>query len=219
MKTTAFERFAGLSAMMAAVSGLLYSVAFIFIARSAPALGDLLSSLFLLLSGLFSGAALMGLYLRVRHVEPGFALLALTLALAGALGATIHGGYTLATALNQPTASALGGADLPNPVDPRGLLTFGLAGLALLVFPWLMGQGGGFSRGLRAVGYGLAILLVIIYLARLIVLQATNPVLLIPALLAGFIVSPLWYFWLGAALWRGAGAPEAAPARSAGAVI
>ena len=40
-------------------------------------------------------------------------------------------------------------------------------------------------------------LMIILYLGRLIVLQSTSLVIVIPALLEGFIVNPLWYIWLG----------------------
>ena len=76
MKTTAFERFAGICAILAGIAGFLYSLAFIVIARSAPNTSVLLSALFLTLGGLLSAAALSGLYRRVREVEGGFALLA-----------------------------------------------------------------------------------------------------------------------------------------------
>src|SRR4029079_18743655 len=93
MKTTAFERFAGLWAILAGVAGFLYSVSFIVIAQRAPSLGGVLSALFLVLSGLLAAGALVGVYQRVQPNEPGFALLALGLGLAGALGAAVHGGY------------------------------------------------------------------------------------------------------------------------------
>jgi hypothetical protein len=46
------------------------------------------------------------------------------------------------------------------------------------------------------------VLLNIIYLGRLIILDATSLVIVIPALLTGFIVNPLWYLWLGMQLRR-----------------
>lgn len=51
--------------------------------------------------------------------------------------------------------------------------------------------------------YLLAILLVVLYLARLIILSATNPVIAVTGALSGFIVNPLWYVWLGMALLAG----------------
>jgi hypothetical protein len=36
------------------------------------------------------------------------------------------------------------------------------------------------------------------------VLDATSPIIVVPALLAGFIATPIWYAWLGVSLLRGA---------------
>jgi|SRR5579859_1906346 len=212
MKATAFERFAGLCAILAGVFGLLYSISFVLIAQSAPVTAGLLSPLFLAVAGLLTTAALVGLYQRLQGVDGGFALLALGLGLAGALGAAVHGGYDLANAINPPlandaAATALQGA--PSQIDPRGLLTFGVAGLALCLFGWLLSQGG-LSRGLGLLSYLLAALLVIIYLARLIILQPTNPILLVPVLLVGFILNPVFYIWLGLSLWQEASQAVAA---------
>ena len=121
------------------------------------------------------------------------------LGVAGALGSAVHGGYDLANAINPPPSVP----DLPNPVDPRGLLTFGMASLALLVVAWLIVRGGRFPRGLGYLGYVSAVLLLALYLGRLIVLDATNPVILVPALLNGFLINPLFYLWLGLTLVRG----------------
>ena len=51
--------------------------------------------------------------------------------------------------------------------------------------------------------YRLAILLVVLYLGRLIILGAKNPLIVVVALLSGSIVNPLWYLWLGGVLWQG----------------
>jgi hypothetical protein len=119
--------------------------------------------------------------------------------LSAALGSAIHGGYDLANALHPPASL---NPDLPNPIDPRGLLTFGVAGLGLFLFSWLMTQEMSFPRGLAYLGYISAILMILLYLGRLIILQATNLAIVIPALLEGFIVNPLWYLWLGVNLMR-----------------
>jgi hypothetical protein len=189
-----FERFAGACAIGAAVAGFLYSVAFVVL-RSAE-----LSALFLLLVGLLSTAALIGLYERVREVENGFALLGLVLAVVGGLGAAIHGGYDLANALHPPATL---NQDLPSQIDPRGLLTFGVTGLGLWTLAWLIARSqSGLPRGLGYLGYVAGILAVILYLGRLIVLDATSPLILGPALLAGFVVNPIFYAWLGLTLRR-----------------
>jgi hypothetical protein len=56
---------------------------------------------------------------------------------------------------------------------------------------------------LSYLGYLAAVLLIILYLGRLIIYTPTNPVILIPALLSGFLVNPIWYIWLGISLWGG----------------
>lgn len=193
MMKNSFEKFAGWSAILAGVSGLLYSVAFIVLQN------NLLSALFLMLGGLFSTAALTGLYHRLRATDSGFALLGLLLSLSAALGSAIHGGYDLANALHPPASINV---DLPNPVNPRGLLTFGIAGIGIFLFSWLMNQEMKFSKGLVYLGILSSILMIILYLGRLIVLQATSLVIVIPALLEGFIVNPIWYIWLGLTLMR-----------------
>jgi hypothetical protein len=185
---TSFEKFAGWSAILAGLSGLLYSVSFIVLRN------NLLSALFLMLGGLFSTAALTALYQRLRETESGFALLGFLLSLSAALGSAIHGGYDLANALH-PSTSA--NANLPNAIDPRGLMTFGVAGLGLFVLSWLVTQDLSFAKGLGYLGYLSALLMVVLYLGRLIILEATNLVIVVPALLEGFLVNPLWYLWLG----------------------
>jgi hypothetical protein len=188
-----FERFAGVCAILAGVSGFLYAVAFVVLQDA------LLSGLFLMLSGLFTTAALVAVYERLRATDASFALLALLLGVAGALGSAVHGGYDLANVINPPVSLP----DLPNPVDPRGLLTFGVAGVALFVVAWLIGRGGRLPKGLGYLGYASAILLLALYLGRLIVLDPTSPLILGPALLNGFLVNPIFYVWIGLALLRG----------------
>jgi hypothetical protein len=170
-----FDRFGGICAILAGIGGLLYAIAFVFVSRSSPALGGLLSALFLTLNGLLASSVLVTLYQHLRAANATAALWALVLGSAGALGAAIHGGYDLANAINPPATM---NADLPNPVDPRGLLTFGAAGIALLVNAWLIGQDRAFPRGFGYLSYVLGALLLVIYLARLIILCHAKPVLL-----------------------------------------
>lgn len=198
MNTTSFTKFAALSAISTGISGLLYSLAFIIISRSDPDLGGLLSAFFLMLGGLLATPVLVALYNRLREMEPGFALWALLLGIVGTFGSVIHGGFDLANAINPPAVSE----GLPSEINPRGLLTFGITGIALFVFSWLMRRSRSFPNSLAYLGYLLAIALVVIYLGRLIVLTATNPIILVPALLAGFVLNPLWYIWLGLVFWR-----------------
>src|SRR6266487_2008928 len=190
---SSFDKFAGWSAILAGLSGFLYSIAFIVLRD------NLLSALFLLLGGLFSAPALTALYQRLRGTESGFALLGLLLSLSAALGSAIHGGYDLSNTLHPPASL---NTDLPNPIDPRGLLTFGIAGIGLFLLSWLMTQEMKFPKSLAYFGYLSAILMLILYLGRLIILQATSLAIVLPALLEVFLVNPIWYIWLGLTLIR-----------------
>lgn len=221
MKPSTFDRFAGLCAVLAGVSTFLYAVSFVVIMRSAPAMGVLLSALFLLLSGLLATPVLTSLAARWQRVDAGAALWVVLLGGVGALGAAIHGGYDLANAINPPNLSvelSSAAANLPSQIDPRGLLTFGVTGIALFGIAALAGRDRSFGRGLRYLTWLLAALLVVIYLARLIILSPASPLLLGPVLLAGFVVNPLWYIWLGVTLWRESGrnVEAAQPAESSG---
>jgi len=196
MTTSSFDRTASVAAMLAALVGLLYSFAFVILQNA------LLYSLCLMLGGLLSLVALVALFERLGQVDARAAMLGLMLGAVAALGATIHGGYDLANVLNPPGALPDGVASLPSQVDPRGLLTFGVAGLAVLLAGLLMHRHPGFSAGFTALTFVLGVLLIVIYLGRLIVLTSTSPLVLLPAALTGFVVNPLWYVLLGLALRR-----------------
>lgn len=197
MPSQRFERFAGVSALLAGVAGLLYAVAFIIVHQA------LLSALCLTLFGALAIAAWLGMYHRVRETDAGFARLALVFGLVGAIGSSIHGGYDLANAVNPPGLGLQPVADLPSQIDPRGIATFGFGGVGLGIAAWLITSEGTFPKTLGYLGSLSALLLVVLYLGRLIILDPANPGILVPALLNGFIVGPVFYIWLGCDLWRG----------------
>lgn len=201
MKTTSFDFYAGLAAIAAAIVGLLYSISFVVLQNG------LLSALCLLLGGLLSLAALVGLFRHLEPVDSSSTTLGLVLAVVSALGAAIHGGYDLANAIHSPGELTGAVANLPSPIDPRGLLTFGVAGLAVLIAGLLMRSSPRFGRGFTLLTFTLGALLIIVYLGRLIVLTPSSPLGLLPAAVTGFIVNPAWYLWLGILLRRGV-APE-----------
>jgi hypothetical protein len=196
MKSTSFDKVGGAIAILGAIAGFLYAVSFVVLKD------QLLYSLFLTLLGLFAFVALIAVYFRLRETDAAYALLALLFGLIGAAGTAIHGGYDLSNAINPPASIPAGLLDLPSQIDPRGLLTFGFTGVGLFAFAWLMTRSAVFPKTLGYLGYLSAILFIVIYLGRLIVLSPTNPILLVPVLLNGFIVSPLFYLWLGIALRR-----------------
>lgn len=198
-ETPSYERFAGVCAIATGVGGFSYAVAFVLILRSAPKAADTASALFLLVGGLLTIVVLVALYQRLRETDPSFALLGLLLGTIGAIGSSIHGGYDLANIVNPPNVIL---PTLPNAADPRGLLTFGVMSLSILTLSWLITRSGTFPRRLGHLGYVSAVLLLVIYLGRLILVDPEAPLLLVAALLAGFVVNPAWFVWLGLELRR-----------------
>lgn len=198
MKAPQYRHTAYPSAWLAGASGFLYAVSFVIVARSAPTLGAGLSGFFLVAGGILGATALLGLYERLEGASGGYARWALLFGLAAALTATLHGGYDLANAIHAPDQTST----LPSEVDPRGLGTFGLAGISLLGFAFLMARDASFPRRLAYLGCLSGALLVLVYLGRLVVLDASSPLILAPAALEGFVVNPIWYVWLGFALRR-----------------
>jgi hypothetical protein len=195
-----FERVAASCAVAAGIGGFLYGAAFVADAASDSRLADLSSALLLMITGLLTLVALVGVHEQIRRVDASFALLALLLAAIANAGAIVHGGFDLANLLHEPSSSI----DLPNAVDPRGLMTFGLSSLAIALFSWLMAADDSFPRGLSRLGYALALLLMVLYLGRLIILDASDPVVVTAALITGLVASPAWFIWTGMSLRRSA---------------
>jgi hypothetical protein len=197
-----FYRWAGAAAIAASIGGVIYSAAFLggVVLELNPELGKLVASAALMVGGLLSTVVLVAIYERVGGGN--VALIGLAFGLLGALGAIVHGGYDLANALNPPAADPITDAGLPSPVDPRGLLTFGMAGLGVLVLALRARTTGALSMPTATFGIVLGVLLIVVYLGRLIVLTPTSPFVAVPAALAGVIVGPFFYFALGLELRR-----------------
>jgi hypothetical protein len=181
-----FDRICGLSALGAAGLSVIYAIS--FAVQKTP----LLSAMALMAGGLLSAVALFAVYQRVKPVG-ALASLGLVFGLTGVLGAAIHGAYDLSIVLH-PEAAGAGG---PYPVDPRGFLTFGLAGLGVLVLSWSGFIAERLPRALIYLGFVFGVLLILIYLGRLIILDPNYILVLAPAALTGLIVGPLWYGWVG----------------------
>lgn len=188
LMTFTYQKDSYISSYLAGVSWLLY--AYYFVVARDP----LLASLFLTLGGLFATKVFIALYQKLKELDSGFALVVLVLGVAGALGTMVHGGYDLANAINPPVGA---NPSLPSQIDPRGLMAFGLTGLAVLKASWLMGKSNKFDKNLTYLGFLSGVLLIVIYLGRLTVLDPANPILRYPILVEGFVVNPLWYLWLG----------------------
>jgi hypothetical protein len=205
-----FGRFGGACAFAAALTGFAYSTSFSVYLHDASRGTAYANAILLLAGGLLATAAFTAVYERLRATDAGLALWGYALALVGAFGAALHGAYDLANLANPPAALPGG---VPSSVDPRGLGTSALTGLALAVAGVLVLRGGALPRGLGYLAFVAAALLVFVYVGRLVILDPTSPGLRAAAVLAGFVVDPIWFGWLGVTLWRsGEAAVAAAPA-------
>jgi hypothetical protein len=195
----AYERAAGAAAIAAGIGGVVYSVAFLggVVAGAAPQLGIVVASIALMVGGILSVAVLVAIYRRLLDTAAAIGLLGLMLVAVGAMGAMVHGGYDLANAINPPVTDVLAEAELPHPIDPRGLLTFGITGLGLLVLMLQARRSAVLPANLAGLGALVGVLLIVVYLGRLIVLTPTNPLVAVPAAATGLLLSPAFYIWLG----------------------
>lgn len=180
-----------MAAVGTGIAGFLYAVSFIYLRNPA------LSALFLALQGFIAIPVMVALYEKAKTVDAKFALVTLIFGIIGSVGLLVHGGYDLANVFNPPASVNL---DLPNQIDPRGLLAFGITGIAVLKFSWLLNKVKGYAGGFVTLGVISGLLLIVIYLARLTILSPASPVLLYPVLIEGFVVNPVWYLWLGTIL-------------------
>jgi hypothetical protein len=188
-----FSRLAGYAGVAAGILGLLYLIAFLIQRNpSAP-----LPSVLLMLGGIVTSLFAVGLYIRVRGIDEGMALWGWLLASAGAAGAAIHGAFDLANALHPPAAEYA----YPNPVDPRGFLTFAIAGLSTLVFSGLLLRGAALARGAAILGLVSGVAVVALYVAYLVIFDATSPVV-VGLVLVGGVIQPVWTIWIGSLLVR-----------------
>ena len=192
--SVSFTRLAGWSSILAGVAGAGYAVAFVVLKNPQ------LSAQFLVLAPLLAVPGLVAVFDRVREVDAGIATVALALGAFGSLAASSHGAFDLSNQLHPPASLP---ADVPSQIDPRGYATFALTGLALLLLASLANRTPELPRWVGPTGMALGIFLVLTWLARLIVLDATSMLVLLPALVSG-LLSPIFFLLLGAWLlgWR-----------------
>lgn len=190
------KRTASTVAVWIAITGFLYSLTFVLLTKLNQTLGLGLSSLLLVTLGLLTSYINVVLYHQLKRVNPAAATWVFLLGSLSAAGAVIHGGYDLANAIHHPKSDILNLVNYPNGIDPRGILTFGLGGLAVGGWTWLMHLSKEFPGNFVHTGYMLATFMVLVYVARLTLLDPDNLFILIPAAFTGLLMQPLWYFWL-----------------------
>ncbi|HOU41328.1 MAG TPA: DUF4386 family protein [Promineifilum sp.] len=208
-----FDRFGGLSAMMVGVLSILYAIFFLVITPRAEATGALGSWIILAISGVFSSAAFVALYLRLRPASEGFALWGLVLGLFSSFATLVHGAWqalllTMLPAADQSQRAAIELVRMVvSPVDPAGVATFGVIGLASLVTGMLIIGSGRLPRMLGYLAVANAVLLVALYFATA---AGAQTLILLSGGLTSVLVGPIYWVWLGRELRR-----ETAPAAMA----
>jgi hypothetical protein len=191
---TPFRPFAANVAWAAAIGGIAYGLFFVIIGNRGMAAG------LLMVGGILTALILSGLVRSVEGANDASSRWAELIGTIGAVGSAIHGGYDLANVIHPPESNVLSLAEYPNSVDPRGLATFGLVGIAFLIVATLMARSDRYPRGLARVGQVLGVVMIVIYLGRLVILDPTNPVVRV-ALAAGVITNTVFLGWLGS-VWR-----------------
>jgi hypothetical protein len=192
--SVSFNRLAGWSSILAGVFGIGYAVAFVVLKNPQ------LSAQFLILAPLFAVPGLVAVFERVRTVDASTATLALALGAFGSLAASSHGAFDLSNQLHPPVSLPM---DVPSEIDPRGYATFALTGLAIILLASLANRAPELPDWVSPLGVVLGVVLVLTWLARLVVLDATSVLVLLPALVSG-LLSPIFFLLLGAWLlgWR-----------------
>jgi hypothetical protein len=192
-----FERFAGMSGVVVGLCSLLYAVFFLLVSGT---LHTYLPPIFLAIGGFLALPVVVALYGRVRGADESFALWALLLAAIGYVGTAAHAVYGLALVVPQVTP---GGDTLPSQLDPRGFLAFGVPGIAVLIFAWLIARSHQFPTALAYVGYALGIAVIALFLGTLFTNDLKSLWVLVPGAAASLIATPIWNIWLGLRFLRG----------------
>ncbi|MGH2693096.1 MAG: hypothetical protein ACRDHM_11460 [Actinomycetota bacterium] len=192
-----FQRFAGVSAILVGVGGLIYGVLFGAIVYGAGRPVALAWLTLGLLGAALATPVAVALYMKLRETDWGFALLALLLGLAGSLGQVQNSALTLAKEVGELIGES---------PDPAGVFRFGLIGISLLVFGWLILQGDAFPKRLGYLAEAGGVLLVLTFVGRVTgLIDTANELTVLPPVLYGVLVHPVFYVWLGRVLRKDAG--------------
>ena len=192
--TDNFERTAGWAALGLAAGGIAYSAVFVAYLHSGSRPTAIADAVILMVGGVVASMVVVALYERLRNAAPGFALWGAAIGVFAGLATSLHGGYDLAVAVKRLSGTAV------SQTDPRGLATFGLSALAVLVLSWLMTRTPGFPPRLGRLGMAAAGGLLLTYIGRITLLNPHRSVLLALLVVVGFVLTPAWYLWVGSLL-------------------
>jgi hypothetical protein len=226
----AFDRLGPLAAIGVAVLSVLYAVAYLVITPAAQRDGDAgaffrsylahptglrIASLCLGLSGILSGVAVVALVRRVEHHGPTAARWAATLGVGAGLATSLHGfgdlfavdklAHRFESGDSTTRSAVVLAQGLPSAVDPRGLATFGVAGMVAATLGMLLRREHG---RLGPLGMVLGADLVALFVATAV---RIDPLVLVTGGLASLALGPVWWIGVGRLLRR---APAPVPVAS-----
>jgi hypothetical protein len=187
-----FQKFGGASAILTGIGALVYAVFFLIIGKQAGDVGKLGSWVILAVNGLFTLAAYVALYQRTRTASAGLSLWGLLLGFAQGLAMMGNGVYQAVYSGPLPQDPFARG--VLSPIDPKGLGTFFLFGLASFVFGWLILHSRDLPTNLGYVGMINALLLVILFFSNV---YDFVPGILGAGGLTSVVITPLWWIWIG----------------------
>jgi hypothetical protein len=226
-----FERVGAMSAALVAALSVLYAIAYLLITPSAqrgsnvdhfyrsylahPA-GLRMASICLMVSGLAVGVAVVALASRLTGSrQPGLTW-ATIVGVAAGLATAAHGlgdlvgvdklAHRYAAGDSAIRAAATVSHLNPSAVDPRGLATFGAAGLVVLVLSLSLRSA---RRGLGSFGIMLGADLLLLFVASALSLNAA---VLVTGGLASVVLGPIWWSGVARLLWA---SPAVTPPDSA----
>jgi hypothetical protein len=190
-------RLGGILSIFVGVGGLLYGILFAYIVAGSPTWVSRTWLVLAMLGGLAVTGVFVALYQQLSPVDHAIALWAALLGVVAGLGQMLNASVGLGYALNP----APEGAYVSEP-DPLGILRFGLNGVALLIFAWVMLRSE-LPKGLTYLAEVGGVLLVVMYLGRLTgIIDPAERITLIPPIVYGLLVHPVLYAWLGRELLR-----------------
>jgi hypothetical protein len=191
-----FDRLGGALAISVGLGGLAYGILFAYIVEGAP-VGVVRAWLVLAILG---GLAVTGVFVAIHECLRGrdgaVSRWALLLGVVAGLGQMLNASVALGYELNPPPDGAV-----PAGPDPLGILRFGLNGVALFLFGLAMARTKRFPNALRYLAESGGVLLVVSYVGRLTgIIDPADRITLLPPLLYGVFVHPIFYVWLGRVL-------------------
>ena len=202
MSDRSFVRFGGLAGILLALTSWAAVVAYYGAASAGQDLVQLESvQLLYALVGFWAMFAVVAVHWIARRQGEAWSLFTALVGLVAAVLTMVSSLYPIAftrNVLRQPIDVA---QPLPTSVtatDPLNIVTFGLTGLWFLLANLLLWRAP-VSRRLAALGFAAAIDLVAAFLA---VLSAQGSLAASAALIAGAVVGPIYWLWLGITLRR-----------------